>query len=306
MKKNNPKLNDGCIKIFKLLLLLYQDNANYEKVTDIFKNESNDKQSTNNIQVVLNKYMNTLKIFGIKIKKENNQYKLLNNLFSMDFSEDDLKSIIILANSIEKFPEENITTDIKNLISELKLRMDNTNKNKLDNMNNYDFSFYYSNLQEQIEQCVEICKETFVVEISYLKNNKEIKIKCSPKDVIYDARNAYLKVYEIKSKTNLEVPISNILSITKLPQKASPIELTTTVVYKLKNRLAKTYKVKNNEYSDGYDNDGNLIVINKNEPFDKLLQRLMRYTNNCEIISPKHLRYQMIDLINKMLKNYDE
>ena len=65
MKKNNPKLNDGCIKMFKLLLLLYQDKADYESVKDIFKNDFDDEQSTNNIQVVLNKYLNTLKVFGI-------------------------------------------------------------------------------------------------------------------------------------------------------------------------------------------------------------------------------------------------
>ena len=98
MKKNNPKLNDGCIKIFKLLLLLYQDKADYESVKDIFKNDFDDEQSTNNIQVVLNKYLNTLKVFGINVKKVNNQYKLLNNLYAMNFSEDDLKSINILSN----------------------------------------------------------------------------------------------------------------------------------------------------------------------------------------------------------------
>lgn len=79
----------------------------------------------------------------------------------------------------------------------------------------------------------------------------------------------------------------------------------TTVVYKLKNRLAKTYKIKENEYSDGYDESGNLIVINKNEPFDLLLNRLMRYMYNCEIISPKQLRDKMIEKINDTLKNYE-
>ena len=97
LQKNNPKLNDGRIKIFKLLLLLYQDKADYESVKDIFKNDFDDEQSTNNIQVVLNKYLNTLKVFGINVKKVNNQYKLLNNLYAMNFSEDDLKSINILS-----------------------------------------------------------------------------------------------------------------------------------------------------------------------------------------------------------------
>ncbi len=69
--------------------------------------------------------------------------------------------------------------------------------------------------------------------------------------------------------------------------------------------VAKTYKIKENEYSDGYDEDGNLVVINKNEPFDKLLNRLMRYSYNCEIISPKPLRDKMINKINETLMNYE-
>ena len=119
--------------MFKLLLLLYQDKADYESVKDIFKNDFDDEQSTNNIQVVLNKYLNTLKVFGINVKKVNNQYKLLNNLYAMNFSEDDLKSINILSNSIKTFPEENTSSDIKKFIHELKIRMNYEDRNKLNN-----------------------------------------------------------------------------------------------------------------------------------------------------------------------------
>ena len=80
--------------------------------------------------------------------------------------------------------------------------------------------------------------------------------------------------------------------------------MTTTVVYKLKNRLAQTYKLKETETSEGLNANGELIVINKGEPFDKLLQRLMRYSYNCEIVSPKNLREEMIKLINETLNNY--
>ena len=184
--------------------------------------------------------------------------------------------------------------------------MNNEDKNKLNKLNkNYDFSFYYSNLRDQIEQCEQICKEKFIINVLYQKNNKEVKCKCTPKEILYDTRNVYLRVYDSVSNANIDIPISNILQISKLPQLAKSSLVTTTVVYKLKNRFAKTYKLKENEYSDGYDKNGYLTVINKNEPFDTLLKRLMRYTYNCEIISPKYLRDQMINLINETLDNYN-
>ncbi len=306
--KNNKKLNEGCLKIFQLLKLLYEDKADYDNVVEIFKDEI-EEQTTNNIQVNLNKYINTLKIFGIKIKKEKHKYKLLSSLYSMKFSIEDLKSISILVSSLQKFPEVELTEDIKEFISSLELRMNNEDKNILNCLNKIfgeDFSFYYADVREQIEQCEQVCKENFVINLTYRKKNKDITCKCSPKEVLYDSKTAYLKVYDSVVKRNLEIPITSILSITKLPQIANPIEMNTTVVYKLKNRLAKTYKVKENEYTDGRDEYGNLIVINKNEVAENLIRRLLRYSYDCEVISPKHFRDEMQRAINEIINQYEE
>jgi len=305
LKNNKEKLNDGCLKIFQLLLLLYENKADYNRVIEIFKDDLNESQSINNVQVVLNKYINALKVFGVKVRKVKNKFVLESSLYSIKFTQEDLKSISILQNSVENFPDDDIANDIKDFIRILMFRMDNDSKNRLNNINNkYDFSFYYSNLRTQIEQCEQICKEKFLTTIIYLKNNKEVKCKCTPKEVLYETKTVYLRVYDIVKRENIDISISNILSVIKLPQLANNTELTTTVVYKLKNRLAKTYKIKENEYSDGYDEDGNLTIINKNEPFDKLLKRLMRYTYNCEIMSPKTLRNEMIQMINDTLNGY--
>ncbi len=307
MKKDNQKLNDGCIKIFKLIKLLYEDKADYQSVIDIFIDDFNEDQTTNNIQVILNKYLNTLKVFGLNVVKENNKFILKNGLYSIPFSNDDLISIGILTKLSENFPDKDISQNIRKLLQELNFRMDESHKNKLKNISkNYNFSFFYSNLEEKIDYCKQICKENFVAVIIYLKNNEEVKCKCTPKEIIYEPEGAFLKVYDPISHENINIPITNILTISKQPQIANSTELTTTVVYKLKNRLAKTYKIKENEYSDGYDKDGNLTIINKNEPFDILLKRLMRYSFNCEIISPKHLRIKMLEQINKTLEQYKD
>mgnify|MGYP006886760908 FL=1 len=307
MKKDNQKLNDGCIKIFKLIKLLYEDKADYQSVIDIFIDDFNEDQTTNNIQVVLNKYLNTLKVFGLNVVKENNKFILKNGLYSIPFSNDDLISIGILTKLSENFPDKDISQNIRKLLQELNFRMDERHKNKLKNISkNYNFSFFYSNLEEKIDYCKQICKENFVVVIIYLKNNEEVKCKCTPKEIIYEPEGVFLKVYDPISHENINIPITNILTISKQPQIANSTELTTTVVYKLKNRLAKTYKIKENEYSDGYDKDGNLTIVNKNEPFDILLKRLMRYSFNCEIISPKHLRIKMLEQINKTLEQYKD
>lgn len=225
----------------------------------------------------------------------------------MDFSMEDLKSISILATSLENFPDKILTDEIKKFITSLEFRMNSNDRNSLNNLNNtlnYDFSFYYSDLREQIEHCEMICKENYVINLIYKKNNKEIKCKCTPKEVTYDSKTAFLMVYDASKRQNLEIPISNILSITTLPQVANRIEMSTTVVYKLKNRLAKNYHIRDNETSS-IDSNGDAIIINKGESFDKLISRLMRYTDSCEIISPKIVRDEMIKTINETLSNYE-
>jgi predicted DNA-binding transcriptional regulator YafY len=213
--KNNKKLNDGCLKIFQFLKLLYENNADYDSVVNIFQ-EDIKETNTNTIQVILNKYINTLKIFGIKIKKENNKYQLLSSLYSMNFTIDDLKAISILTSSLNNFPDIDLTQDVNNFIQSLETRMNNDDKNKLNDLNKnipIDNSFYYTNLKEQIKQCEQLCKDNHTLTILYKKRKKELSCKGTPKEVIYDSKDAYLKIYDSNTHHNLEIPISNILSI---------------------------------------------------------------------------------------------
>ena len=305
--KNSKKLNDGCLKIFYFLRLLYEDRAYYSDVVEIFKDEINE-QSANNIQVTLNKYINTLKVFGIKIKKVNNKYNLMSNLYSVEFTLDDLKSISILASGVKNFPDKELTNEINDFINVIKVRMSNEDKNTLNMLSSslgYDFSFFYSDIRKQIEDCEKLCKENQFLDLIYLKNDKEIRCTCVAKEVIYDSKNAYLKVHDSTKRQSLEIPINDILHIAMRPNRISNVELNTTVVYKIKGRLSKTYKLKEYEVSQGYDEEGNLIIVNRNEPFEKLLSRLMKYTTSCELLSPKYLRDDMIKLISDTISNYE-
>lgn len=307
---DNKKLNAGCIKIFQFLQLLYEDEADYQRVVEIFKDEISTKnaQNSNSIQVLINKYINALKIFGIKIIKEKNKYKLQSSLYSMKLSTDDIKSMSILLASSQNFPDKKSGDTVKEFIDKIELRMSNEDKNILSTYiknSDYDFSFYYSDLREQINKCIELAEHNRIINLVYLNKKKEIKLKCKVKDVIFDSRTAYLMVYDRISRENIKIAIPNILSIDDSPASTvNTTESTTTVVFKLKGRLAKTYHLRPGEKSTP--EGDNLIVVTRDEPIESLLSRLIRYSTDCEIQSPKFLRDKMFTLINDMLKNYDE
>ena len=305
--RKNTKLNEGCIKIFQLIKLLHEDRAYYRDVVEIFKDEATES-SANNLQVILNKNLNALKVFGIKVEKTKNKYELLSNFCELKFSMDDLRSLNILLDSVKNFPDEELANEINDFVQSLYMRMNNEDKNILSSIQqntNYDFKFYYSDLKEQIKLCEELCKENFLINLIYTKKYEKIKLRCRPQEVIYDYKNVYLKVCSLVQNVTMEISLNDILYIEKMRTKADERETSSTVVYKLKGRLAKNYKLKANE-TCSVDSNGDKIVVCKNEPHDKLLKRLIRYSYDCEICSPKYLRQQMIDMITESINRYEE
>ena len=83
-----------------------------------------------------------------------------------------------------------------------------------------------------------------------------------------------------------------------------PVANTTSVVFKLRGRLAQNYKLRPHEYSKGTDSSGNLIVVNTNEDINSLLHRLMRYGTNCAVCTPVAIKEQMKELLDKTIANY--
>lgn len=302
-KKFKEKYNEGCIKIFTLLRLLYEDKADYEAVMKIFTENDEDKQ-----HVILNKYLNTLKVFGVKVIKSNNKFILQNNPFGERFGIDDIKSVQILNNFTNLLPKGKTKNTLDKFIKTVEARFDDKANEiyaAINSTSNADFSFYYSDTREQIEKCEKFCQEDYKVSIKYLSRGNTICAICNAKQVIYDNKNAYIQIYKINEGELAQILIPNIISIEQIPSQKNPIEMPYSVTYKIKGRLAKAYNLKENEYLQDTLADGSKIIMNKNEPPEVLLKRLMRYSNECTIISPKNLKTRMIEMINDTLKNYE-
>lgn len=306
MPKKQSKLNNGCINLFRFLILLYEDKAFYDDVVEIYKNEI-DEKTDNTLQVILNKAINALKVFGIKIVKDKNKYHLDSSLYSLNYDFGDLKSISILINATENFPDNKIKNNLTELFKNLEIRMDNKSKNTISSLsNNYNFTFFYTNLKDQISKCKELCKTEMSFDITYIQNEKEISSKGFAKDVLFDTKNAYLKFFDITNNMQAEIPLSNILSLDAHHSKAKAQECATTITFEISGRLAKTYQLKENENLIDIRPNGNKIIANKNEPIDKFFARMMKYFDCCKIMGPKNVKEQMQKLINETLSQYED
>ena len=101
MKKLSEKYNEACLKIFDMLKLLSKGSAHYDDMIKLFDNEDLSAGAT--APVILNKYLNTLKIFGINVYKSKNIYYLQNSFFSIDFSKNEIELLKKLKNFYQCF-----------------------------------------------------------------------------------------------------------------------------------------------------------------------------------------------------------
>lgn len=307
MKKMSEKYNEACIKIFDMLKLLSEGSAKYEDIIEIF----NDDETTNNsaAPVILNKYLNTLKIFGINITKNKNIYNLQNSFFSINLDENDIKMLQLLKSSSDILTNKKQKEIFDNFIKEIEIRLSNFSREILTNTKNetnIQRSEYFLKYRDLIAKCETYCYENQKLEVSFMHENKEYKVICNPREITYINQKAYLSVFNNLSRQIFNVPLDEILSIKQMPLISKGNEISVTVVYKIRNNLAKAYRLKEWETSDGkYDEDGWLTIINHNEDFDVLTKRLMRYDYSCKVVSPKHFKERMISTIEDTLKNYE-
>lgn len=253
------------------------------------------------------KYINTIKLLGIDIKKDGNKYYLNRSLEYIDFSKKDLSILAFIQKYVNKIQHDDYKNNIVESLQKIeKSFSQNTislyKKNKIRaylpakplNINDKD-----------IEQYEKYCKDELKLKIIYkyelLQGQKEFLI--APLKVIYKKGNAVLIGYDSKNNEYKEFLIENIVNVEQTPQKAIP-NSSASVLFKLKNRLAKSYVLKKNETLLECGNDF-IIVSNKKEDKELLLRRLLRYFDQCEILYPKSYRTSLLDMIDSMEKIYE-
>ena len=98
--------------------MLYDGDVEFKKVLELFSDGNYD--GTSNTHVTLNKYLNALKIFGVKIKKSHGKYHMFSALYKLKFSLEDLKSIAILKEADNFLPNGKTKTNFDEFLRDRK------------------------------------------------------------------------------------------------------------------------------------------------------------------------------------------
>lgn len=304
--KTYKKICDASVRVLETLKVLYSNNSSIQDIIGYFeKSDPNNRIYTN--EVIL-KYINTLKVSGLRFVKTKDKYSLLNTPNQLNFNENELKAMYLIEKFAELLPEERIKLEISNFISELERRFSDNTKVLSHNITKPDFSnleFDYSQYAQRIKEYEKYCIDGQRLKITYKnQNNTEISVMVEPSEIKYIGNEVYLSVYNPFSAQIHDINFNCISKIEQLPLKSNPTSMLSSVTFKLKDRLAKAYKFHESEELVEKEADGSIIILNRKEDRVLLLKRLMRYGENCEVISPKALREEMRQMIKSTLRNY--
>lgn len=304
--KTIKKTCDTSIRVLETLKILYKESASIQDIINYFeKFDPNNRIYTN--EVIL-KYINTLKVFGFRFIKEKDKYVLLNVPSQFDFDEKDLKAIYLIEKFSELLPEERIKAELSRFLRELEKRFSDNTKLLSHNIVKPEFinlEIDYSKYSKQIKKYEQYCIDGQRLKITYKNQNRvETSVMVEPSEIKYRGNEVYLSVYNSVSAQIQDINFNSILKVEQLPLKSNPKSMLASVTFQLKGRLAKSYKLHEGEKLLQMKTDGSIIILNQKEDQILLLKRLMRYGENCEVISPKNLREEMKQMIKATLSNY--
>ena len=305
-RRMSEKYNYSCLKIFEMIALFSSKNPEFSEVIKLFANEDGSLAQKSN--VLLNKYMNTLDIFGIKVKKIKHTYYLQKMPFNLNLDEKDLYAVSLIKAAKSIMPSGKSKNAIEGFLNDLSKRYDTDTKDldkAVDNTRNYDLSFYFKQFEERVAECEQYCQDEKPVEIYFTNHDgDDIRLICEPREIKYGEHIIFFRVYNNLTQRIFDIPIGSIKHVRELSGYIGDKKRCTTVLFKVKDGLAKRYKVRKRESIEQKNPDGSMVIKNSGEDFNELLVRLFKYQENCEILLPKYLRTRLEAMIDKTLKNY--
>ena len=297
------KINNAGYRLIELLKELIKHPLSMEELLEIVEDTSDNSYR----KELINKYLNTLKLLNLPIiKQKDNKYYIQRSIDPIDFNENDLSLIKLIESSLPHIQSKELK---ENLVSALDVIEKNFSDSTLDLISQKTIKPYIEDFQlglygENIKKFEKYCKDKLKLTIRYKNEStgETEKYNVAPIKIVYKSNNAAIICYYYETNSYKEFLLKNITEAHQTPQ-VSTINLAGSVTFKLKNRLASSYRLKEGEcvIEQGVDY---IIVSNNLEDKDLILKRLIRYFDNCEILYPKTMKDKMLRLIEDMESMY--
>lgn len=311
LKKKNMKLSSTAYRVLVILFLL---NKEKNTLNELIEKISDDKIISRTFtKEVIIKYINTLKFSGIDVVKMNEKgitsYHLRKAPFLMEFSEEEIKTLAIIQNHINYLYQPHLISSFNRYLEKLSCFISDEAFELFEKYKNEatkDISDSYKQFANIIKLIEEYCisKQTILVTYSPLEGLIQ-KITFEPEKIEYNNQKVYIYGINPKIHQKQYLQFDYIIDIKQLPNKSKHFNYNTNVTYRLTGKLAKQYRLYENETIINKTSKPYSIIISANSAnVDVLLHRLLRYGQYCEVLSPAKERAKMSSIINSLLDQY--
>lgn len=302
MKSN--KSNETAIRALETLKLLCFDKYSQDEIIDfIFKSQKSENELRTDS---LYKYLNTFKLFGIKIVKNKGKYSLENSLLTELFSSKEIETIKFLYDYSKLICTDKDCNQIKNLLENL-LKTSNINLVDLEKIE-YNDELKNINIEinkEKLQEFSLLCKDNQRISFDYYNKdlNQNQHFMVEPIEIFITPTGIFLKAFtpDIAEVQNFHTDF--ISNIKQLPIKSKSMNIKNSVTFALKGRLARTYELKLGERVIKQEKDY-LVISNSEEDKYELLRRLLRYGISCQILYPQNFKIKFLKTLNEIKDLY--
>lgn len=301
------KKNDTGLRVLEILKMLIKEPISAD---DLMKKI----EKRNNIENIYNKetlikYFNTLELVGIRIKKrkEDNKFCIENLPIEIDLTENEIKILCLLEGYVKNLCQKRLESTFNNFLRNLEKSFSKETTfiyRSIKNNSRMKTDIDFLNHASLIRQFEKFCIESQKLKVEYISKSSGISetFTVEPKYIGYNADTVYVLVYNPALAQNQKLLLDNIKNVIQLPQKTSSNTTPNTIVFQLKGRLAKAYRLKLDEKIINY-SENKIVVSNFSEDKNILFKRLLKYGENCKILQPKSAQKEFLDLVDTVLLN---
>lgn len=301
--RKSEKSHDTGLRILEVLKILLNEEVTKNEIINKLKN--NGHIGDIYTQEAFLKYFNTFEHSGLKLKKDKAKYTFKNAILEAKLTQREQKILLKLIGSIDKLHNKKSEDTVKNIMMKLGkyigmdleaeiLKIEEENKLSLD-----------KNIRANVITTLKnMLYDNHKVTITYRKpNNTTETITVILKEILEHDNKFYVICYNSVYARNRRINIDSIIEMKQLPNKAAELN-PDSVVFEIYGRLSSAYKLKPYETVINFGKNRQTIS-NTEEDKDSLLLRLLKYGENCKIITPLSLRQEFLDLTDKILYNLE-
>jgi len=326
---NATQYSISAYRVLYILLVLIQYRSLNMIELNRFLFENPDIQRIYNTET-LTKYINTLREVGCHIPRANSKtdysYDLVKHPFPLTLNQDEAGLLERLLGLLSQSPDESLHWEYKQFLSWFNwcLAEPVTQAcflSSAETQAGCGMTAVQGVQRKTLQKFKKYCQEAFTLELLYRNPMANLddsqdqdaqpvrRIQLEPYDVLERGSRMFLHGRDVHTHEPMMLDLSLIDSVERLPRKNKYSVPMTTVLFALTGSLAKSYRLYPNEkivYQVTGVPDNEIHVKTRCQDPDLLLNRLLKYGERCEILSPSTLRHEARRRIETLLSSLGE